>query len=178
MVVAFAVFLTLARFSEAFLLLRATSVGLAADYVPAVLIAMNVVYAASAYPVGVLSDCMDRRVLLGVGVAVLIAADVVLAAAHSVWMVGLGAALWGLHMGATQGLVAAIVADAAPEDMRGTAFGAYNLLTGIALLAASVIAGGLWARFGPAPTFLAGAGFAVVGVIGLTLMRGRIAARP
>jgi MFS family permease len=159
--------LTLARFSEAFLLLRAQNVGLAVTWVPVILVAMNLVYAVSAYPLGMLSDKVNRKIMLAAGVALLIAADVVLALAQNAWAVGAGALLWGLHMGATQGLLAAIVADAAPEDLRGTAFGVFNLMSGVALLAASVIAGTLWTYFSPAMTFYAGAVFAAVALAGL-----------
>ncbi len=166
-VVAFAAMLTLARFSEAFLLLRAQNVGLAVTWVPMILIVMNVVYAASAYPFGKLSDNGSRKTLLVWGVGFLIAADLVLALAANVWTVGLGAVIWGLHMGATQGLLSALVADAAPADLRGTAFGVFNLVSGMALVAASVIAGGLWTAVGPATTFYAGALFSAVALVGL-----------
>lgn len=178
-VVAFATALTLARFSEAFLLLRASSVGLSATYVPLVLIVMNVVYAASAWPFGHLSDRIDRHRLLALGIVFLIAADVALAAASSLWWVGLGTVLWGLHMGVTQGLLTVLVADAAPADLRGTAFGVFNLLTGLTLLAASVLAGALWTAAGPPMTFIAGAGFSALALIGLLLAsRGRASAQP
>ena len=170
-VVAFAAVLTLARFSEAFLLLRAENVGLAATWVPLILIVMNVVYAASAYPFGMLSDKVSRRTLLVWGVIFLIAADIVLALAANAWAVGLGAAIWGLHMGATQGLLSALVAGAAPADLRGTAFGVFNLVSGVALLAASVIAGGLWTWAGPAMTFYVGAAFSLVALAGLLAPR-------
>jgi MFS family permease len=170
-VVAFAAVLTLARFSEAFLLLRAENVGLAATWVPMILIVMNVVYAASAYPFGRFSDNGSRRVLLVWGVLFLIASDITLALAANVWAVGLGAAIWGLHMGTTQGLLSALVADAAPADLRGTAFGVFNLVSGVALLAASVIAGGLWTLLGPAMTFYAGAAFSLVALAGLVARR-------
>ena len=171
LMVAFAAVLTLARFSEAFLLLRASNVGLAATWVPAILIVMNVVYAVAAYPFGRLSDNASRRTLLALGIGFLIAADIVLAAADSVWMVAVGAILWGLHMGATQGLLTAIVADTAPDDLRGTAFGVFNLITGVVLLAASVLAGELWSAVGPATTFLAGAAFSVLALGGLMALR-------
>ena len=160
LVVAFAVVLTLARFSEAFLLLRAQNIGLPVTWTPLILIVMNIVYAASAYPFGRMFDDGGRRRLLIFGIVLLIAADVVLASANSIWLVGFGAAIWGLHMGATQGLLSALVADAAPSDLRGTAFGVYNLASGAALLAASVIAGILWSGIGPEATFLAGAAIA------------------
>lgn len=166
-VVVFAAVLTLARFSEAFLLLRAQGLGLAVTWVPIVLIVMNVVYAASAYPFGKLSDNGSRKKLFAWGIVFLVVADLVLAMAGNVWMVFLGAAVWGLHMGATQGLLSALVADAAPADLRGTAFGVFNLASGIALLAASVIAGGLWVLVGPAMTFYAGAVFSTAALAGL-----------
>jgi MFS family permease len=169
--------LTLARFSEAFLLLRAENVGLAVTWVPLMLIVMNVVYAASAYPLGKLSDTLNRKLLLGGGITVLIAADLTLAWASNAWVVGAGAALWGLHMGATQGILTAMVADTAPDDLRGTAFGMFNLVTGFALLAASVIAGGLWTWFGPAITFYAGAAFSAIALIGMLAANRRLAAK-
>lgn len=172
-VVAFAVVLTLARFSEAFLLLRAENVGLAVTWVPMIMIVMNVVYAASAYPFGKLSDNGSRRTLLAWGIVLLITADLILALAGNFWLVGLGAAVWGLHMGATQGLLSALVADTAPADLRGTAFGVFNLASGGALLVASVVAGGLWTVVGPAMTFYAGAAFAAVALAGLLVGRRR-----
>jgi len=172
-VVAVASIFTLARFSEAFLVLRARSAGLPIALAPAVMVLMNVVYAAAAYPAGVLSDRTNRRTILICGLVVLILADIVLALAQSVAGVALGVILWGLHMGLTQGLLATLVADTAPADLRGTAFGAFNMMTGLALLAASVVAGGLWDAVGPKGTFLAGAGFAALAVAGLTAMRPR-----
>ncbi len=158
----FAALLTLARFSEAFLLLRGQGLGLPVTWVPLVLIVMNVVYAVSAYPFGRLSDNGSRHKLFAWGIAFLIIADLVLAVAGNVWGVFLGVAVWGLHMGATQGLLSTMVADAAPADLRGTAFGVFNLVSGISALAASVIAGGLWVMAGPAMTFYAGAAFSSV----------------
>jgi MFS family permease len=158
---------TLARFSEAFLVLRAQEVGLALGYVPVVLIAMNVVYAAVAYPAGIAADGFNRRTLLVVGLVILVAADIVLAAAASPVAVFIGAALWGLHMGLTQGLFAKLVADTAPAELRGTAFGIFNVAGGCALLLASVIAGTLWSTFGAPATFLAGAAFAILALLGL-----------
>lgn len=166
-VTAFALVLTLARFSEAFLLLRATNAGLGAAYVPVILIVMNVVYAASAYPAGRLADRMSKRTLLTLGVACLVTADLVLAGAKMVWLAAVGSLFWGLHMGATQGLLNTIVAETAPDDLRGTAFGLFNLVTGGATLAASILAGLLWTALGPAATFLAGAALALVGLLGL-----------
>jgi MFS family permease len=162
---------TLARFSDAFLVLRAQDVGLDLGYVPLVMIVMNVFYAGAAYPAGAAADRMSQRSLLLVGLALLIAADAVLAVAASPSMVFVGAALWGLHMAFTQGLLSKLVADTAPAALRGTAFGIFNLVSGGALLLASVIAGTLWSAFGASATFLAGAGFAAVAMIGLLVRR-------
>jgi MFS family permease len=161
---------TLARFSEAFLILKVADIGVSAGYVPAVLVVMNVAYALSAYPAGWLSDRVDRWAVLAVGAALLILADVVLALATSIAAAGIGIALWGLHMGFTQGLLAALVADSASAEQRGTAFGVFNLVTGLALLAASVLAGVLWDRGGPELTFFAGAALtAAAGVVAFVL---------
>ena len=151
---------TLARFSEAFLILRARELGLPDAFSPAVFVLMNVVYAFSAYPAGKLADAMDRRALLALGLAVLIVSDIALARAGGLALAALGAALWGLHMGLTQGLFATLVAAHAPADLRGTAFGFFNLAGGIAMLLASVIAGLLWQKIGAPMTFYAGAVFA------------------
>ena len=170
-VVALAVVFTLARFSEAFLLLRAQHAGLSIGWIPLVMIVLNVVYAASAYPAGVLADRWGTRGLLLGGLLMLIGADVVLAVAPAAWMVLVGAGLWGLHLGLSQGLLAKLVADTAPAHLRATAFGVFHLSTGMALLGASLLAGALWEHFGPAATFLAGAGFALVAALGLLILR-------
>ncbi|MDD5057743.1 MAG: MFS transporter [Sideroxydans sp.] len=153
---------TLARFSEAFLVLRAAQGGIAVALVPLVMVAMNVIYAASAYPFGKLSDSMSHTKLLVLGLVVLIAADLVLASGDHWTTVLFGVALWGVHMGLTQGLLARMVADATPSDLRGTAYGFFNLMSGLAMLVASVLAGLLWDKLGAAFTFYAGAGFCVV----------------
>jgi MFS family permease len=166
----------LARFSEAFLILRAQQGGLPIAFAPLVLIGMNVVYALSAYPFGKLSDGMSHAQLLALGLAVLIGADLALAySSHWTW-VWAGVTLWGLHMGITQGLLATMVADTAPADLRGTAYGFFNLVSGLAMLLASVLAGLLWDRLGAAFTFFAGAVFSVAALVVL-LFRGSAAAR-
>jgi len=165
---------TLARFSEAFLILRAQQLGLPDTYAPLVLVTMNVVYALAAYPMGKLADRMSHKGLLGVGLVVLIVADLVLAQAHGLTMVAFGVALWGLHMGMTQGLLATMVAGSAPANLRGTAFGFFNLVSGIAMLIASVLAGLLWDKLGAAVTFYAGAVFSMLAFMMLVLRRGRI----
>jgi MFS family permease len=168
-VVTIAAVLTLARFSEAFLLLRARDVGLSLAAAPWVLVTMSVVYSAVSYPAGAAADRGHGPKLLSSGLVSLVVADVVLARAADGTGTMLGAALWGLHMGLTQGVLAALVAAAAPADLRGTAFGVFNLVCGAALLAASVLAGWLWDAYGPSFTFYAGAALTVVAWIGFML---------
>ena len=170
----------LARFSEAFLILRAQSIGLSIAFVPVVLVVMSVAFALAAYPAGVLSDIDGRRGggrmrLLVVGLVLLIASDIALALAPNLAWVLLGVALWGLHMGFSQGLLSAFVADTAPAELRGTAFGAFNMVTGLALLAASIIAGALWDWAGPQATFGVGAVFAAMALVGLRVIANRFA---
>jgi MFS family permease len=162
---------TMARFSEAFLLLRAKDVGLALGHVPLVMIIMNVCYAGAAYPAGAAADRLSQRLLLLAGLGLLIAADVILAFARSPLPVFAGAALWGLHMAFTQGLFSKLVADTSSARLRGTAFGLFNLISGVALLLASVIAGALWHAYGAAAAFLAGAAFASIAAIGMLARR-------
>lgn len=168
---------TLARFSEAFLVLRARDVGFALDATPLVMVAMNVVYAGGAYPAGWLADRMNARTLLEASLVALIVADGCLAWWPTDAGVLVGAALWGLHMALSQGLMNKLVADMAPAELRGTAFGLFNLAGGVALLLASAIAGALWQRLGAPATFMAGAGFALVCGLGLLAVRVRRAAR-
>ena len=162
---------TLARFSEAFLILKAEASGLSLTLVPLVLVVMNLAYALAAYPAGVLSDRGDRTSLLIVGLLLLISADVVLASSTGLIGATAGVVLWGLHMGFTQGIVAALVADTVPVDLRGTGFGLLNLITGVALLIASILAGVLWDYGGPGLTFIAGGGLALLSLLGLLLLR-------
>ena len=172
-VVALGAVLTLARFSEAFLILRAQDASIALAFVPIVLVVMNVVYTAVAYPAGVAADRGARRALLLSGLAALIASDLLLAASATPSALFAGVALWGVHMGLTQGLLATLVADASPASLRGTGFGVFNLVSGVALLAASLIAGWLWASYGAAATFYAGAAFTTVALLGLVRMTNR-----
>jgi MFS family permease len=167
--------LTLARFSEAFLILRAQDVGFSLAWIPAVLVIMSVLYAAAAYPAGVLSDRINRRYVLMIGVAMLIGADVTLAYMPNAWGAILGVALWGLHMGFTQGLLSTLVADAAPAQLRGTAFGMFNLICGIMMIGASALAGLLWGWYGAPATFLVGAAFAGLALLGLLGTRNQLA---
>ena len=162
---------TLARFSEAFLVLRAADGGMSTALVPLVMVAMNVVYAATAYPFGRLADRLPHHHLLAAGLLVLVAADLTLAASAHPAVVLLGVALWGVHMGLTQGLLATMVAARAPAELRGTAFGLFNLVSGLAMLLASVIAGLLWTTLGPAATFIAGALFACAALLALGKVR-------
>lgn len=165
---------TMARFSEAFLVLRAQQGGIPIALVPLVMVAMNLIYATSAYPFGKLSDRMSHTRLLALGLIVLIAADLVLAINDHWTVVLAGVALWGVHMGITQGLLATMVADTAPADLRGTAYGVFNLMSGIAMLVASVVAGLLWDRFGASSTFYAGAGFCIAAMVGLAIRASRL----
>ena len=171
-VVAVAAVFTLARFSEAFLLLKVREVGVPTAFVPLALVLMNVVYAIAAYPAGVAADRDGgRRRMLFLGLALLIAADLALAFAGDVAGAAAGVLLWGLHMASTQGLLSALVADAAPPDLRGTAFGIFNFVSGLSLLAASVLAGYLWDAEGSRATFLAGAAFAATALAGIAAIR-------
>jgi MFS family permease len=164
---------TLARFSEAFLVLKVTAVGLAATYAPFVFVVMNASYALSAYPVGFAADHVDRWGLLAIGFAFLLIADLLLAWTSAVSLALLGIALWGLHLGFTQGVFSALVADAVPAGRRGAAFGVFNFVTGMVLLGASLLAGALWDRYGAAGTFLAGAAItALAGVVAIGFYRG------
>jgi MFS family permease len=172
--VAIASVLTLARFSEAFLVLRAQNVGLPIALVPIVMVVMNVVYASAAYPAGALSDAIGRNAMLALGIIFLIVADLVLAFGSTIPLVLLGVVLWGLHMGFTQGLLAALVADVAPPELRGTAFGLFNFACGISMLIASVVAGALWDAHGPAATFVAGAIFTTLALLGLAIVQRRL----
>jgi MFS family permease len=164
-VVAAGTVFTLARFSEAFLVIRAQQGGLAVAWAPAVIAVMSLVYAVSAYPAGRLQDKAGARPLLILGLVALILADLLLGFGQSLVVLFLGIGLWGLHMGLTQGVLSALVAAMAPEHLRGTAFGLFGLITGLAALGASVLAGVLWDVIGPGATFAAGAGFAAVALV-------------
>jgi MFS family permease len=169
-VVALGALLTLARFSEAFLIIRAHDLGIALAMVPIVLVVMNLAYTAIAYPAGVAADRGHRRALLVWGFLALIAADLVLGSSTDrIWFFT-GILLWGAHMGLTQGLLSALVADASPAHLRGTGFGVFNCVSGVALLGASVLAGWLWSAYGGAATFYAGAVFTAVALVGLVLV--------
>jgi MFS family permease len=171
--VAIGAIFTLARFSEAFLILRAQQVGFAIAWVPLVMVVMSLAYSLSAYPAGILSDRMNRRSLLAVGLLLLVLADLVLAWANSPVIVVLGVGLWGLHMGLTQGILAAMIADVTPPELKGTAFGLFNLASGLFMLLASAIAGVLWDKCGATLTFYVGAAFSFSALVLLTLPRSR-----
>jgi len=165
---------TLARFSEAFLVLRAQQSGVPVALVPLVMVAMNLVYSTTAYPFGALSDRMSHKKLLALGLLVLLAADLLLASSAHWSMLLVGVALWGVHMGMTQGLLATMVADTAPADLRGSAYGFFNLVSGVAMLIASALAGLLWDQLGAPSTFYAGAGFCVVALAAMALPAPRL----
>jgi MFS family permease len=167
MVVFVATLFTLARFSEAFLILRAQGAGLSLILIPLVLIILNVVYALTSYPAGVLSDKYNRIILLAAGFLCLILANFFLAFSSSLTGILIGVALWGVHMGLTQGIFATLIADTSPIELRGTGFGIFNLLSGLALLCASVIAGVLWESYGAKATFIAGAFITFLALLGL-----------
>ena len=175
-VVAVAAIFTLARFSEAFLILRAQDAGLDLMWTPVVLVVMGIAYSLSAYPAGALSDRIARVTVLTIGLLLLFAADLVLALAPGIPGLLIGVALWGFHMGFTQGIFNALVADNAPAELRGTAFGVFHLLTGIALLLASITAGLLWDLVGYQGTFLAGATIVLVTLVTLQALRTRVLA--
>lgn len=160
---------SLARFSEAFLVLRAQEGGVPVAWVPLVMVAMNIVYSVTAYPFGRLSDRMSHSTLLALGLGVLIVADLVLARDDDWLTVLIGVTLWGIHMGMSQGLLAAMVAMTAPPDLRGTAFGFFNLVSGLAMLIASALAGWLWDQWGAGYTFYAGALFSGAALIVLLI---------
>jgi len=162
---------TLARFSEAFLVLRAQQIGLSVTWVPLVMVIMALFYALSAYPAGWLSDRVSRTKLLCVGMGLLVLADLVLAQSSSVITMMLGVALWGLHMGFSQGILASLVADKSPRELKGTAFGIFNLVSGVCMLMASVLAGGLWQNIGSDSTFLMGAVIASTALLLLLLKK-------
>ena len=177
-VVAIGGLFTLARFSEAFLVLRAQQGGLALAYIPLVLIGMNLIYALSAYPLGKLADSMSHTTLLVTGLVLLMAADLLLALGNQwTWVWG-GISLWGLHLGMTQGLLATMVAAVAPADLRGTAYGFFNLASGLAMLLASVLAGLLWDSFGASYTFIAGMAFCALTLCALALRKASGAVTP
>jgi MFS family permease len=175
-VVAIGAVFTLARFSEAFLVLRAAEGGLALAWTPLVMVGMNLVYALAAYPFGKLSDRMSHGWLLALGLVLLIAADLALAASNHWSWVWAGISLWGLHMGITQGLLATMVADTSPPELRGTAYGFFNLVSGLAMLIASGLAGALWDGLGASATFLGGAAFGAL-ALAVLLLRARSARR-
>jgi len=177
-VVAIMAVFTTARFSEAFLILKAQNAGLPVALAPIVMVVMNIVYALSAYPAGMISDRIGRNGIIVLGIGLLIVADLIMAFSPNVTVVMLGVVFWGLHMGLTQGMLATLVADTAPEELRGTAFGMFNLAGGIAMLIASVLAGGLWDAFGPRMTFLAGASFTTIALIGVLAIQNSLSIKP
>ncbi len=173
-VVAFAAVFTLARFSEAFLLLRARGIGMNVDTIPLIMVCMNIFYCLTAYPSGRLSDRMGRSAIMAAGLGILVLADLVLASARAEWQVFLGAGIWGVHMGLTQGLLSAMVADTSRKDLRGTAFGIFSMAMGLAILMGSTLAGWLWDHYGAPATFCLGASLAVCALLIFLSSRGRL----
>jgi MFS family permease len=161
--------LSLARFSQAFLVLKANDIGVDAAFVPMVLVVMHLMFSLAAYPFGILADRFDRRLQLGIGAIILISADVVLASASTVWLTALGAGLWGLQLGVTQGLLGATIADVAPDRLRGTAFGIYDIAIGVGTFVASAGIGALWMAGGPSLAFAFSACVAIVAILMLLL---------
>lgn len=168
-VIAIAGLLSLARFSQAFLVLKAFEIGVDAAFVPMVLVVMHLVFSMVAYPFGILADHLDRRLQLGIGTVILVGADVVLASASTIWMTALGAALWGLQLGVTQGLLGATIADVAPDHLRGTAFGIYDVAIGVGTFVASAGAGVLWMAGGPSMAFAFSACVGIAAILMLLL---------
>ena len=168
-VVTISAFFMLARFSEAFLVLQALQIDIPLALTPLVIVTMNIIYAASAYPFGKLSDRISHYKLLGLGLIILIIADLILAHSNHWSTLLFGVTLWGLHIGMTQGLLSAMVAENAPADLRGTAYGFFSLINGLALLISSVLAGFIWDQFGATTTFYTGASFCLLALVGLTL---------
>lgn len=157
--------ISLARFSEAFLVLRASDEGLPLTFIPLVLVVMSLAYTLTAYPAGRLSDSLSRTTLLALGMGTLAVADVALALANGYALLFTGIALWGLHLGLTQGILASMITDVAPMAYRGTAFGVFNLLSGAALLVASGLAGWLWDQYSPSAAFWMGSLVATMAII-------------
>jgi MFS family permease len=160
--------LSLARFSDAFLILRSQQAGLPIAWAPLVMVVMNIVYAVSSYPGGLLSDRFGRIAPLVAGTLILILGNILLASSSGLLLPAIGIVCWGLHLGLTQGVLSAMIADAAPAALKATAFGLLNLVSGLGLLTASITAGALWDQIGSSAMFLA----ALVPAIGVLLIIG------
>lgn len=164
-IVAIGTMFTLARFSEVFLILKAQQTGVAMAIVPLVMVAMSLVYATTAYPVSRIANRLSHNRLLALGCLVLVNAHLVLASASGWFSLLLGVGLWGIHLGLTQGLLATLVANAAPPDLRGTAFGLFNLGSGFSMLVGCGLAGGLWDFLGSSAAFYGGALFGLLALV-------------
>ncbi len=151
--------------SDAFILLKGKEAGLALGMVPLMLVVMNVFYAACAYPAGKLSDKLGRVAMLRVGLLFYALVYLGFAFCNTQWQVWTLMALYGVQLGLTQGTLLALVSDVTDADTRGTAFGMISLVTGLALLPASLIAGFLWQNVGSWATFGAGTVCSVVALI-------------
>ncbi|RYD92534.1 MAG: MFS transporter, partial [Sphingomonadales bacterium] len=164
-VIGIAALLTLARFSEAFLLLKSLEAGFSAAWAPLAMVIMHAVYGLAAYPVGKLSDRIGSRGLLVWSLAFLVGSHLTLAYATDLWVYLLGTVLWGLHMGFSQGLLGALIAGVTPDALKGSAFGAFNLMTGIVVLVGNTAAGWLWISAGSQAPFLVGAGVSLLAML-------------
>lgn len=160
-----------ARFSNAFIVLRASDAGFGATAIPLLIMGMNLVFSAASYPFGKWADKTDPKTLLAVGIGILILADLVFALLPSQWGVLIGIVLMGLHLGATQGIFSMLVAATAPENERASAFGIFGFANGLSAVAAGLLAGLLWDAFGPEATFLGGALLALFALAWLRLHR-------
>jgi MFS family permease len=169
-IVAIAGVFTLARFSNAFLLLKARDIGISAAFVPLVIVVMNIFYASTAYPAGALSDTVKRKNVVLMGIFFLIMADIILGFANNVWMLGAGTIFWGMHLAFVKGSLSTLVTDTTSPELRGTAYGIFNFVSGIAMLASSIIAGLLWDWYGPSVTFFTGAAFTTIAFIGFLII--------
>ncbi len=168
---------SLARLSEAFLVLRAQELQLALLWIPLVMIVMSAVYSLSSYPAGLLATRFGKNALFAASLVALVAATSVLA-----WLPGtpglwLGVALWGLHMGLSQGGLSAAVAEFAPAELRATAFGLFHFVTGIFQLLSGAFAGWLWAYHGSSAAFMAGTAWALL-ALAVLVAQGRRRAVP
>ena len=164
---------SLSRFSEAFLILRGQQSGLSLTWAPLVMVVMSASYAVSAYPAGKRSDRTPRTTMLGISLVPLILAHIVLARTETVVALLVGVALWGLHMGFSQGTLSALVADATPRNLKGTAFGVFNLVCGVAMIPSNWLAGWLWQAHGAQTAFYVGAALATATLVLLVLTRHR-----
>jgi MFS family permease len=156
--------LNLGHFSEAFLLLRSQEIGLKVSFIPVVFVVMNVAYAIVAVPFGHLADRGGFFILIVCGFLILVLADIILALTNSVGWMFVGIIFWGIHLGMTQGLLLAMISKLSPLELRGTSFGLFHAISGVALLTASLIAGYLWQYYYSGLIFFVSAIITLVGI--------------